>query len=280
MIAQEVIVAKSHEIQEVVDEIVTVVADAIRDHTPIHEVEGKSMKILLQAGRKAIQLLVDCLGNGDMGHEHQLPDGTIVKRSAVPEPRPYVSIFGKIDIERYVYTRRKGQAIEFAAIDARLALPASKFSYLLQDWDQSFAMEEPFGQTAKTVQRILGLKQYVDSLEHMNQEMAQEADEFQASLPLPPGDEEGEILVQTADGKGVPIRRPADAPPIMDHQHRSGPKPDRKKMATLGAVTASTAWSARLSKWWSRCSVSQGNRGRKPRVPIPATNRCELCWTT
>jgi hypothetical protein len=48
--------------------------------------------------------------------------------------------------------------------------------------------------------------------------------------------EEGEILVQTADGKGVPIRRPADAPPIMDHQHRSGPKPDRKKMATVAAV--------------------------------------------
>ncbi len=194
------------------------------------------MKILLQAGQKAIQLLVDCLGNGDMGQEHQLPDGTIVKRSAKPEPRPYVSIFGEIDIERYVYSRRKGQAIEFAAIDARLALPAGKFSYLLQDWDQSFAMEEAFGHTARTVQRILGLKQYVDSLEHMNQEMAQEVEEFQGSLPLPPAKEEGEIFVQTADGKGVRIRRPADAPPIMDHQHRSGPKPDRKKMATLGAV--------------------------------------------
>jgi hypothetical protein len=95
------------------------------------------MKVLLLAGRKALQLLVDCLGNGDMGQEHQLPDGTTVKRSAEPEPRDYVSIFGKIDIERYVYARRKGQAIEFAAIDARLALPAGKFSYLLQDWDQS-----------------------------------------------------------------------------------------------------------------------------------------------
>ena len=42
--------------------------------------------------------------------------------------------------------------------------------------------------------------------------------------------------MQTADGKGVPIRRPADGLPIMDHQHRVGPEPDRKKMATLGAV--------------------------------------------
>jgi hypothetical protein len=236
MIAQELIVAKSQELHQVVDEIVTIVADAVRQHTPIHEVEGKSFKVLLQAGQKALQLLVDYLGNGDMGQEHQLPEGTTVKRSDKPEPRKYVSIFGEIDIQRYVYAQRKGQAIKFAAIDARLALPAGKFSYLLQDWDQSFAMEEPFGQTAKMVQKILGLSQYVDSLERMNQEMAQQADVFQASLPVPPAEEEGEIFVQTADGKGVPIRRPADAAPIMDHQHRTGPKPDRKKMATVGAV--------------------------------------------
>ena len=42
--------------------------------------------------------------------------------------------------------------------------------------------------------------------------------------------------METADGKGVPIRRPADAPRIYDHQHRQGPKPDRKKVATLGSV--------------------------------------------
>jgi hypothetical protein len=236
MITQNDIVAKSQEVHQVVDELIAVVAAAVTEHMPIHKVEGKVLSILLRAGQKAIQLLVDSLGNGDMGPEHQLPDGTSVKRSEEPQPRNYVSIFGKIDIQRYVYFLRERQAVQFVAVDARLALPAGKFSYLLQDWDQSFAMEEPFGQTAKTVEKILGLKQHVDSLEHMNQEMAREAEAFQWSLPLPPAKEEGEIFVQTADGKGVPIRRPADAPPIMDHQHRAGPKPDRKKMATVGAV--------------------------------------------
>jgi hypothetical protein len=236
MMAQELIAAKSQELHHIVDELLQVVSDAVQQYTPIHEVESKVLKVLLRGGHRAIQFLVDSLGDGDMGEEYQLPEGTLLKRSEHPQDRDYVSIFGKIDIQRYVYARRKGQAIEFAAIDARLALPAGKFSYLLQDWDQSFAMEEPFGQTAKTVQKILGLNQYVDSLEHMNQEMAQQADEFQASLAAPPAKEEEEVFVQTADGKGVPIRRPADAPPIMDHQHRTGPKPDRKKMATLGAV--------------------------------------------
>src|SRR5271165_1256758 len=183
MIAQEVIVAKNQELYQVVDQLVAIVADAIRDHTPIHTVEGKGMKVLLQAGQKALQLLVDCLGNGDVGQVYQLPDGSTVKRSDEPQSRAYVSIFGKIDIQRYVYAQRKGQAIEFAAIDARLALPAGKFSYLLQDWDQDFAMEEPFGQVAQRIEKILGLHQHVDSLEHMNQEMARQVDAFQASLP-------------------------------------------------------------------------------------------------
>jgi hypothetical protein len=103
--------------------------------------------------------------------------------------RPYVSIFGPVQIERFVYAERKGQAIAFVELDARLALPDSKFSYLLQDWDQSFVMEQPCG-----------------------------------------------VFVESGDGKGVPIRRPADAKPIENHRHRSGPRPDRKKMATVGAV--------------------------------------------
>lgn len=270
MIAQQLIVAKSQELHQVVDEIVTIVADAVRQRTPIHEVEGKSFKVLLQAGQKALQLLVDCLGNGDIGQEHQLPEGTTVKRSAEPEPREYVSIFGKIDIQRYVYAQRKGQAIKFAAVDARLALPAGKFSYLLQDWDQSFAMEEPFGQTSKIVLRILGLNQHVDSLEHMNQEMAQQADVFQASLAVPPAEEEGEIFVQTADGKGVPIRRPADAPPIMDHQHRTGPKPDRKKMATVGAVYS-------INRLVRTPEEVVESLFRDPRQPRPKTPRPHPC---
>jgi hypothetical protein len=236
MMPQEVLAAKSQQLHQIVDKLLTIVSDAIGAQTPLHEVESKAFQTLLQAGRATVQLLVDCLGDGDVGEEHQLPDGTVLQRSARPQPRHYLSIFGELDIEQYVYAEREGQEIKFAAIAARLALPESKFSYLLQDWDQHFAMEQPFGRVRQTVERILELQQHVDSLEHINREMAKQVEAFQTAQAVPPVKEEGEILVQTADGKGVPIRRPADAPPIMDHQHRSGPKPDRKKMATVAAV--------------------------------------------
>jgi hypothetical protein len=236
MMPEELVAAKSQQLHQIVDKLLGIVSVAVGVQTPIHEVESEVFQTLLQAGRATVQLLVDCLGDGDVGEEHQLPDGTSLQRSAEPQPRPYLSIFGELNIAQYVYAEREGQEIKFAAIAARLALPEGKFSYLLQDWDQNFAMEQPFGKVRQTVERILGLKQHVASLEHMNREMAKQVEAFHTAQAAPPAEEEGQIFVQTADGKGVPIRRPADAPPIMDHQHRSGPKPDRKKMATVGAV--------------------------------------------
>ncbi len=236
MMPQNVLAAKSQQLHQIVDDLMKIVADAVQRHVPIHEVEKQTFQRLLEAGRTTVQLLVDCLGDGDVGPQHQLPEGTTLKRSQEPQPRPYVSIYGDLDIRRYVYAEREGQAVRFAAVDARLALPESKFSYLLQDWDQSFAMEQPFGTVSQTVERILGLEQHVDSLERMNREMAKTAEAFDTAQAAPPAAEEGEIFVETADGKGIPMRRPADAPPIVDHRHRRGPKPDRKKMATVGAV--------------------------------------------
>ena len=54
MIAQEFFVGKCQELHQVVDELITIVTDAVRDHTPLHKVEAKSMKVLLQAGQKGL----------------------------------------------------------------------------------------------------------------------------------------------------------------------------------------------------------------------------------
>jgi hypothetical protein len=236
MMAKELMGAKSAELHGIVDDVMKIVSEGIRDGSPMHEMELKTFRKLLEAGHAAMQLIVDCLGDGDVGEEYQLSEKRTLKRSSKRKERPYVSIFGELEIERYVYAQRKGQEIEFAEVDARLALPEGKFSYVLQDWDQGFAMEQPFAVVKQTVERILGLKQSVDSLERMNRGMSRAVETFHMSQETPPAEEEGAILVQTADGKGVPIRRPADATPIEGHDHKSGPKLDRKKMATVGAV--------------------------------------------
>ena len=69
MMPQKRVAAKSQELHQIVDELLTVVSDAVQQYTPIHEVESKALKILLRGGRRAVQLLVDCLGDGDVGEE-------------------------------------------------------------------------------------------------------------------------------------------------------------------------------------------------------------------
>lgn len=233
---QDSLSAKSAHIQLHVNELLKIVEDAVEDHTPLHVVERRTLDVLLQIGRSTLSMLFEALGHGDVGESVEVGDNKKLRRSQSLHHREYLSIFGLFELTRFVYAKREGTKVEFVPHDARLGLPESKFSYLLQDWDQSIAMEEPFQKVCNVIEKILKLNQHVDSLERMNREMAGSVDEFHEQQATPPANEEGEILVQSADGKGVPIRRAADTSKIESHRGRLGPKPGGKRMATLGAV--------------------------------------------
>jgi hypothetical protein len=236
-IAQEAVDAKSQELNSFVARLRELITEAIEgDSMAMHELEKSVLETLLSMGRTCVKIVLDVLSPGDVGETVELPDGRTVERSDEPHPRPYLSVFGEFKLSRYVYGRGEGRKIELIPLDAHLALPESKFSYLLQGWDQRLATEQSFAQVKDTIEDILGLTQHVDSLERMNRHMAKSAADFMDQQKAPPRREEAAILVQSADGKGVPIRREDGAKPIESHHSKSGPKPNRKKMATVGAV--------------------------------------------
>jgi hypothetical protein len=71
----------------------------------------------------------------------------------------------------------------------------------------------------------------------MTQRVAAHAEMFQANQAPPPEEEEGEILVATADGKGVPMRRPLEQRVRSSHPRRGkGEKANKKQMAYVSAV--------------------------------------------
>jgi hypothetical protein len=212
-----------------------IVQQAAHDGTPLHEVELSVWQQVLRIGRLALGSFFAALGDGDMGETITLPDGSPLQRLPELHDRPYVSVFGKFVIQRTVYGSREGQKIEFVPLDNRLQLPEGIFSYLLQDWDQSLCAEQAFGQVNDTIARILGLKQSVDSLEHMNQQMAEAATPYRLSRPVPPAAKEGELFVASADGKGIVMRRQADDPAPSAYRSK-GEKASCKRMATVGAV--------------------------------------------
>jgi hypothetical protein len=236
MMTKDLAAANLGELVHAVEELMTFIESAAHEAAPAHEVERSVFQRVLAIGRQAMAQFFSSQGTGDLGESVTLPDGRTLRRLPELHEREYLSIFGPFSLKRTAYGAREGQKIELVPLDSRLALPESKFSYVLQDWDQHLATEQPYQQVSKFLENILGLRQHVDSLERMSRQMSDEAENFCWSLAAPPAEEEGEILVESADGKGVPIRRPADAAPIEDHQHQRGPKPDRKKMATVAAV--------------------------------------------
>lgn len=211
------------------------VRQAAADGRPAHEVERGVWERVLAMGRQATGHFFRMQGDGDVGETVEMPDGRELKRLPEPHRRTYQSIFGPFVLSRYVYGTREGQRIEFVPLDARLELPENEYSYVLQDWAGALCVEHAFGRTAQTLQDILGLSLAVDSLERMSRTMSASVESFRTSLKKPPANEEGEILVTTADGKGVPMRRPADQRPV-GARRKKGEKANKKQMATIGCV--------------------------------------------
>jgi hypothetical protein len=226
-------VLKTENLETVFADLQTCVRTAAQEGWAMHEIEREVWRRLLLLGRSSLSQFLMLVGTGDVGETFTLSDGEQCRRLPETHKRRYVSIFGEFQISRAVYGSREGQKIEWVPLDHRLQLPESDFSYLLQDWDQSLCVEQAFGQARTTVARILDLKQSVDSLEHMNQEMAELATTFVLNQPTP--EEEGEVLVLSADQKGIVMRRPADAPAPKAHRTK-GDKASRKRMATVGTV--------------------------------------------
>jgi hypothetical protein len=126
--------------------------------------------------------------------------------------------------------------MEYVPVDTQLQRSESEFSYLLQDWGQGLAVEQAYRRVSETLGRLLEVKSPVDSLERMNQKMAQSVRGFRDSRPAPEPESEGAWCVGSADGKGIPIRRPSAEVPIEAHDRDPKPKTNRKKLAVVGAV--------------------------------------------
>lgn len=217
-------------------EIIQFIEAAVEERETAYKVEAGLWFRLLSLGWELLRMFFMLQGDGDVGEQVELPDGRQVKRLKQPHKRSYLSVFGEFVLERVVYGTREGQKIEYVPLDERLQLPESKFSYLLQDWNQSSALEMPFKQTSKLLEKILGLNQSVNSLERSNRKMAEDVAAFWEAQSSPPDEEEGALLVCTADCKGVPMRKSAEQARVEEVKSNKGAQPGEKKMALLGSV--------------------------------------------
>ena len=229
---------------------------------------------VLNLGRKLMQAFVELQGSGDLGSTLEY-EGRTLNRLDKLHDRRYVSVFGEFTIERTVYGTRETQKHEVIPLDATLGLPDSDYSYLLQQWDQSFCVQGSYGRSQQSIERILNLSQSVRSLEAMNRSMAEDVESFRDSeLPSSPG-QEGEILVLTADGKGVPMRKDKHQDAPAKHKRRTkGQKANKKRMACAGAVYTIDPFVRTADDIVD--DVMRNNRGKNRPTPQNKKLRAEL----
>src|SRR5262249_51982615 len=207
---------------------------AAQQQQPIHQADQPLFRTLLVIGHWLLQAFLDLAGTGDVGPtltiagEAPGDQGQELPRLEPLHKRPYLSIFGALDIERTCYGHDRVQA---APLDAQLHLPHRQYSYLLQQWLGSFVVDDAHAEAVRKLGTILGLEIAVKASEDLNREQASDVVVFQDRLAVPEAAAEGPLLVVTADCKGVPLVRKALPPkeatetPLPAGAHARRPTP-------------------------------------------------------
>jgi hypothetical protein len=196
--------------------------------------ERNTWSTVRKIGFAALELFIHLQGQGDLGSTAQIPEGHTLHRSAEPAACTIRSIFGRHAFQQYTYSPGANKAIELRPIDARMSLPEARWSYLLQEFSQLFCVDQAFGLAAQNMSTVFGGMFSVDTLESVNAQMGQDAEHFLSDLPTPPAKEEGEVLVLSNDGKGVPlVREDAAKVPAFETANK---RPGNRRMASVASV--------------------------------------------
>jgi hypothetical protein len=248
-----------HKAEEQFSELVQMVDQAIQDGWRVDELERSSFAKLLDLGYQLLTAFVAAQRDGNAGPE-VVHRGETWQRLPETHRRRYASIYGPLEIFRFVYGTREGQEIKHVPLDARLGLPAGEPSYVLEDCLERMCVKDAFRESVDSLVDLLGVraKVSVETAEKHSQEMSRYAGSFRASQPLPPSHEEGEVLVATADAKGVPMRRlrGPQSPPQPHRRRRKEKRPTRSKWPMWEPFIRSIAFPARPTKLWMNCFAS------------------------
>ena len=208
----------------------------------VHEVEEMAFVDLMETGRQMVAAFIQ-EQNEDIPRPAEIEyEGKILQRLPEPRVREYVSAFGPTPFARDVYATRETQRQEVVPLDAKLGMPESDTSYLLQKWSGTQFVKESYKESHVTLAGILGFAPSVNCLEDMAAQASEHAEVyFEQQAPVDPATE-AEIIVATSDCKGVPMRK-IDAPQKKQKDDvppgkrlKPGEKNGQKRMACVGGV--------------------------------------------
>ncbi len=207
---------------------------AAKEGDSFNSIERKVLESVLRMGHTALELFIRIQGEGDLGEIVPTEEGKELRRSEQPVSTRLRSLFGEHEFMQYTYSPGVNKRIELRPISARMELPENRWSYLLQEFSQTFCTDQAYNQAAANLETFFGAKFSVDTLEQTNLRMGPEANEFMRNLPTPEAKTEGEILVAQADGKGVPLLKKSEKKTAAFEAKTK--RPGNRRMATVASV--------------------------------------------
>jgi hypothetical protein len=229
-------------VAKVFSEMLDKVQRAAERGDAVHEVEELTLSSLLEMGRRTVVAYIQEQKEGLPQPQVIEHEGKSLHRLPEPRTRPYVSAFGPTPFVRDVYATRETQRQEVVPLDAKLGMPQSDTSYLLQKWSGARFVKESYTESRATLQDILGFAPSVNCLEDMAAAAAEHADACFAQEEVVDRATEEAIMVVTSDCKGVPMRK-ADAPrkkhgddAPRGKRLKKGEKNGQKRMACVGGI--------------------------------------------
>jgi hypothetical protein len=157
--------------------------------------------------------------------------------------RILTTVFGEVTVTRLAYRRRGHPNLHPG--DAALNLPAEKHSHGLRRLAAVEASRGSFDGAVDGIDRATGQQVGKRQVEGLAERAAADFDAFYAQR-RPPAADPGDVLVVSADGKGI-VMRPdglraatqkaaAEASPKLATRLSKGEKRNRKRMATVASV--------------------------------------------
>ena len=193
----------------------------------------------------------------------EVDDADGVRHGAVEtgHTRPLATIFGAVSVTRLAY-RRRGHANLYPA-DGRLNLPHEQHSHGLRRLAAVEGSRGSFEEASSAIGRTTGQKLGKRQVEALAARAAVDVEDFYATRRPPPDDPDDpddvqdDVLVISADGKGIVMRpealRPqtarkaAAATTKLKTRLSKGEKRNRKRLAEVGAVYDLTPVSRRAT---------------------------------
>jgi len=165
-----------------------------------HEVEEGIFRRLMPIGRAALMVYFAKKGTGDVGSSIERSDGKALGRQSSLSNRDYFSVFGKLPVPRTCY-RTPGETGVFP-LDREVNMPERCYSYFLQEWMNVFNVEHPFAEGQNLIKRFFSHALSQTAMQNVANDAHEDYDSFYEQKA--PAQSEGELLVVSFDGKGVP----------------------------------------------------------------------------